>query len=783
MKDLNNSQKFSNFIGHPLAGEGSRSVEAWFLGSRAENLDELEKLVVEALRDHGFWRRNFHPGDPSYITEEVKRNPDYLHAIDHTRNSFRELLAWLKKSVPFFSLRYQGHMTWETTMPSILGYFATMLYNPNNVAFEASTVTTLLEIMVGDDLCQMLGYYVPTAEEKKAGMMAPWGHITSGGTVANLEGLWAARNLKFYPFTLKAVIETAPELAGAKDILIALPNGEQKSLLKLDSWQLLNLKGDDILDIPARLTKEYGIREDVVKHAIEDTPYTLQKMGMIAFSQKFLQDVPQQPVFYVPGTKHYSWPKSAAILGIGSNQMRDVGIDINARMRVDELENQLQECLDQRIPVLAVIAVIGSTEESSIDPLADIVALRDKFREKGLEFNIHADAAWGGYHACLLSRGERYAQAPVADVPSLTLGLSAYSERQMRALVDADTITVDPHKSGYIPYPAGALCYRNAAMRDLLTFIAPYVNHGDEEPNVGSYGVEGSKPGAAVASIYLSHKVIRPDLSGYGQIIGRAMFGCKKLYARLLCMARPEDRFVVVPVPHLAAAIPGDTDEAKIQFVRDRIDQKTNGEIQEDEEVMKILPEIGPDQNILTYAFNLKNPDGTLNKDLEKANRLNQALYKLLSIKAGADIYGYNLIVSTTNFEEEHYGTVFMEDYKQRLGVGGSKGKSITILRSTVMDPWISEAKGRPFIDIIEEEFRKALSQALLQDSFLQVFHNVDGNKDGNIDKSEVASQLQSLGYTDEEIDNIWALSDANKDGILSYDEFLTNFASFLILK
>jgi hypothetical protein len=448
VSELNNFQKLSNFIGNPLEGEGSRSVEAWFLGSRAENLDELEKLVVEALRDHGFWRRNFHPSDPSYITEEVKRNPDYLHAIDHTRNSFRELLAWLKKSVPFFSLRYQGHMTWETTTPSILGYFATMLYNPNNVAFEASTVTTLLEIIVGDDLCKMLGYYVPTEAEKKAGMMAPWGHITSGGTVANLEGLWAARNLKFYPFTLKEVIATAPELSAAKEIKIALSNGEQKLLRELGEWELLNLKADDILDIPERLTKEFKTPEDVVKKAIEETEFTLQKMGMRAFAEKFLQTERKQPVFFVPGTKHYSWPKSAAILGIGSNQMRDVGIDIDARMEIKELRTKLEDCLQEHIPVLAVIAVIGSTEESSIDPLADIVALRDEFREKGLEFNIHADAAWGGYHACLLSRPQPKEALSAVDLPNPPLGLSAYSERHMRALVHADTITVAPHKSG-----------------------------------------------------------------------------------------------------------------------------------------------------------------------------------------------------------------------------------------------------------------------------------------------------------------------------------------------
>ena len=761
-------------------GQGSRAVEAWFLGSRAENLDELEKLVVEALRDHGFWRRNFHPNDPSYITEEVKRNPDYLQALDHTKDSFRQLLAWLKKSVPFFSLRYQGHMTWETTMPSILGYFATMLYNPNNVAFEASTVTTLLEMIVGDDLCQMLGYYVPTEAEKNAGVMAPWGHITGGGTVANIEGLWAARNLKFYPFTLKKVIAETPELAAAKAIKINLPNGSEQEFLGLDNWTLLNLKGDDILNIPARLTSEFGIDDRVVKYAIEQTPHTLQKMGIRAFAQEFLYDVPEQPVYFVPGTKHYSWPKGGALLGIGSNQMIDISIDKDARMKVDELRTHLQNCLDNRRPVLATIAVIGSTEESAVDPLADIVELREEFRQKGLEFNIHADAAWGGYHACLLTRKKSF---PGKDFPEPPLRLSSYSERHLQALSDVDSITVDPHKSGYIPYPAGAICYRNTAMRDLLTFIAPYVNHGDEEPNVGSFGVEGSKPGAAVASVYLSHKVIRPDTTGYGEIIGRAMFGSKKLYARLLCMARPEDRFIVVPVPHLSDKIPGSSEAEKIDFIKYRIDQRTNAEIRTDAEVMDILPEIGPDQNIITYAFNFKNPDGSINHDLAKANRLNQALYKLLSIKTGADIYGYNLIVSTTNFEEAHYGKEFMEDYKQRLQVGGSPGDSITILRSTVMDPWITEAKGRPFIDIIEEEFRKALSQALLQDAMLQVFEGIDANKDGTIQKSEVMARLQVLGYTPDEIENIWRISDTDNDNELSSDEFLTHFAQFLILK
>ena len=42
------------------------------------------------------------------------------------------LLAELKGDVPFFSPRYMGHMISEQTMASLVGYFATMLYNPNN---------------------------------------------------------------------------------------------------------------------------------------------------------------------------------------------------------------------------------------------------------------------------------------------------------------------------------------------------------------------------------------------------------------------------------------------------------------------------------------------------------------------------------------------------------------------------------------------------------------------------------------------------------------------------
>ena len=72
-----------------LKGPGTRAVEAWFLGPKAENAEEFERLLLEAVRDHVFWRRNFHPGDPTHITEQIKRSPDYLQAMDSLKENYR----------------------------------------------------------------------------------------------------------------------------------------------------------------------------------------------------------------------------------------------------------------------------------------------------------------------------------------------------------------------------------------------------------------------------------------------------------------------------------------------------------------------------------------------------------------------------------------------------------------------------------------------------------------------------------------------------------------------
>lgn len=70
------------------------------------------------------------------------------------------------------------------------------------------------------------------------------------------------------------------------------------------------------------------------------------------------------------------------------------------------------------------------------------------------------------------------------------LALHPHTVKHLDSLKDCDSITVDPHKSGYVLYPAGSLCYRDQRMRYLNTWTSPVINRANEE-SIGIYGVEG----------------------------------------------------------------------------------------------------------------------------------------------------------------------------------------------------------------------------------------------------------------------------------------------------
>lgn len=695
---------------HPeelLSGPGTSSLAGWFLGPKAENEDVFRGLIVDALNAHCQARKDYFPTDPPYVTEQMKASPEYKDTIAFVEARLGHLLAQLSGSVPFWSYRWQSHMNWDLTMPSLLGYFATMLYNPNNVAAEASPVTTLLEMQVGDDLCRMLGYTIPATDDATA--IKPWGHITCDGSVANLEAMWASRNLKYWPVTVREALRSSPQIAPAKAMTVDLPTGGSERLLDLSSWQLVNLGIDTTLNLTARLTSEYEIPASVVGEVFGSScPYSLQNIGLLELYRRFLPDLdPKPPAMFGPSTMHYSWPKAAAILGLGSNNMHPVHVDLYARMDVEHLHGRLKECLAEHRPVMMVVGVAGSTEESAVDPFTEIVSVREEYRHAGLEFELHADAAWGGYFASILREDPhaapelKAARAKRESAP--TMSMSPYVIAQYEALSHTDSITVDPHKAGYCAYPAGGLCYRNGSMRDLVAFTAPVVYHGGVDPTVGVYGVEGSKPGAASAGVHLSHRVIRTDESGYGQILGKSFWSSKRLYAALITMASEDDDFTVTPFQRLPAEAAGKSPaEVRKQYgyVRDEIVPRTNEQLLNDPKAMKLFRELGSDQIIIAYSFNFKHTDGKLNRDAVLANELNNDIFATLSLQrfGGAYVPTVPMFVTSSEFEPQTYGQAFVDEFARRLGVDARRGQSISFLVTTTMDPWLTDTSEGSFI-------------------------------------------------------------------------------------
>lgn len=133
-------------------------LKAAFLGPHSENNDILEELIIEALRDHFYWRRNFHLEDTPAITQKDKIDPIFLDLTAKLRQELFNILSELKKGVPFYSLRYLGHINSDLLIAAIVGYFSAMLYNQNNVVVESSPITIEKELEYIDALARMVGF-------------------------------------------------------------------------------------------------------------------------------------------------------------------------------------------------------------------------------------------------------------------------------------------------------------------------------------------------------------------------------------------------------------------------------------------------------------------------------------------------------------------------------------------------------------------------------------------------------------------------------------------------
>lgn len=684
---------------------------AWFLGPRGENSKVLASMVEKALAHLSKYRSDFQPNDPEAITKDIRQSADYKNAVTEIEKGFQDLLDYFgKRETPFFSDRYIGHMLSDNTLPALAGYFGAMLHDPNNVTIQASTSTTLLEMQAMSDLCHMVGWRTSPDLPIRA-----WAHITADGSVANAEGMWAARETKLLPAAIVKALQQEPALAAAADITVQRTDGHELRLITADHWSLLNIRRDNILALPTRIAKRTGLKPSYVWNLL--VPYGVNTVGIPGIAWA-LNGLGGPPVMLTPSTRHYSWPKAAALTGLGTDADLTVMVDREARMSLTALRDQLTNCLQDHTPVLMVVSVNGSTEESAIDPLTGVLDLRKEFRKKGLEFDIHVDAAWGGYLTSAIRKpydlNDDSVDDPFVDDTS-DIPLSDYSIKQLKAIRRADSVTIDPHKMGYIQYPAGSLLYRNMEVINLLTFTGSYIGAASD-PTVGMFGIEGSKPGAAAAAVFFSHKCIRPSVEGYGRIMSYSLANARQFYTRLLFMTKSEDRFRCVPLALLPAERDGSDVQEQLKFLRKRIHGHTTEQIEADPEAMALFRQLGPDQNIVDYGFNLLG-----NIDPDTYNAFTQEIYNAFHVdylKEGKvdDIHRYRALVTMTTFDRESYGDDFMSTFARRLGLAHEHAPdSLHCLRSTIMNPFVSDTVGGSFLDplitILRDKVREILPE------------------------------------------------------------------------
>ncbi|KAJ5553355.1 PLP-dependent transferase [Penicillium frequentans] len=696
-------------------------INNYFIGPRASNLPDFRANINTVLDELLETRQDYFPQDNNrkFIPKEVRRSKKFQNIRDNFGDVVRKVAQLLgEHSVPFWSPRYEAHMCTDMTMPSLLGYFMTMLYNPNNVALEASPLTTVAELKVGEQLCELFGYKTPlTPVGERQDEPDSWGHVTCDGTVANLESIWVARNLKFYPLALSQAIKKG-NLNFIKDRFeVETCKDGKKNFAKLETWDLLNLKPETVLDLPDKLYKDFGISRDYLKDALDD--YNIQSSGLIPKeTDQFYKSL--KPMKYLLAkTRHYSWPKGLAIAGLGSGNILEVNVDDDAHIDISQLEEELVKCLEEHIPVYAVVGIIGSTEEGSVDALEKIVHIRDKMQKEGLSFLIHADAAWGGYFATMLHRGEngkpRRGDADKGAVPALTLRKE--TETSLLALHRVDSITVDPHKAGYVPYPAGSLVYKDGRMRYLVTWSSPYLSQGSED-NIGVYGVEGSKPGAAAMSTWLSNQTIGLDPDGYGKLLGQASFTSSRLSVRYAVLSdfRQQNRknFICVPFNRLPKEREGhDFDSEEVEQERDEIRKlilgQENEKLMNDPDAMALLRRLGSDTNINCFALNfyLDKDNKNLNTDVEEANYLMKRVVDRLSITtANTDPTKIPIFLTSTKFEPQQYENCAMT-FMKRLGLTKVR-QDLFVLRNVVMSPFPTK---HYFIGELWDEFEKVINE------------------------------------------------------------------------
>ncbi|WP_412067775.1 pyridoxal phosphate-dependent decarboxylase family protein [Rubrivirga sp. IMCC43871] len=298
---------------------------------------------------------------------------------------------------PFGHPRYAGQMLKPPHPVALAAYAIAARINPNNHALDGGPPTSAMEKEVIADLGAMFGFETPL------------GHLTGGGTVANLEALFIAR-----------------EETGGRGIAVSAEG-------------------------------------------------------------------------------HYTHARMAHVLGV---DCATVASDGAGRMDLDALNDTLLKG-----DIGTVVLTATTTGLGSVDPIAEAIPL---CRAHGAR--VHIDAAYGGFFR-LLADG-----AAPRDFPA----------RHFRAIADADSVVVDPHKHGLQPYGCGAVLFADPTVGRHYRHDSPYTYFTSDELHLGEISLECSRPGAAAGALWLTLKALPLAADdGLGPILAAGLRAARSFHGLL----------------------------------------------------------------------------------------------------------------------------------------------------------------------------------------------------------------------------------------------------------
>ncbi len=290
--------------------------------------------------------------------------------FDHTAllDVLDETAVRMQENYPYFHPLYAGQMLKPPHPVARAAYALATWINPNNHALDGGRASSQMEIEAVRELARMFGWETHL------------GHLTSGGTFANLEALWIAG-----------------QLAPGKTIV-----------------------------------------------ASEQAHYTHRRIS-----------------------------------GVLQLNFDAVATDWQGRISLDALESRL-ELGD----VGTVVATLGTTALGALDPLPQIVALRERYG-----FRIHVDAAYGGYF-------------------KLASNLGTEATMTYAALSEVDSIVIDPHKHGLQPYGCGCVLFCDLAVGRFYKHDSPYTYFTSDELHLGEISLECSRAGAAAVALWATQRLL-----------------------------------------------------------------------------------------------------------------------------------------------------------------------------------------------------------------------------------------------------------------------------------